>query len=133
METSDRPNDNRVSVVYFDGSCPLCSAEIGHYRNRALAKGICFVDVSQPSAPCGAGLDRQSAMTRFHVRTKDGSLVSGGAAFVALWASLYNLTWFERLASGPIGSAVLEASYRASLVIRPLLASAYRHISRFIA
>ncbi len=131
MNTIDQPKLSPVSVVYFDGSCPLCAAEIAYYRTKGSAESINFVDVSQPSAEYGAGLDRRSAMARFHVRTANGSLVSGGAAFGALWGSVTGLAWVGRLASSSVGSKVLEAGYRASLIVRPWLASAYRHILRF--
>ena len=35
------------STVYFDGSCPLCQAEIGYYRRKDQAGALCFVDVSE--------------------------------------------------------------------------------------
>ena len=37
------------STVYFDGSCPLCQAEIGYYRRKDQAGAFCFV--CSPSAP----------------------------------------------------------------------------------
>lgn len=71
-------------TVYFDGSCPLCRAEIGYYRRRDTADTLCFVDVSEPDAVLHDGLTQRQAMRRFHVRTGDGQLLSGAAAFVAM-------------------------------------------------
>lgn len=34
------------TTLYFDGECPLCRAEIAHYRRRDKDRTLCFVDVS---------------------------------------------------------------------------------------
>ncbi len=70
------------STVYFDGSCPLCRAEIEHYRGRDSSGALRFVDVSQPGADGPEGVGRHAAMTRFHVRAGNGQVLSGAAAFV---------------------------------------------------
>jgi predicted DCC family thiol-disulfide oxidoreductase YuxK len=73
-------------TVYYDGACPLCRAEIGHYRRCEGAERVAFVDVAMQEP--GDGLSRAEALTRFHVRGPDGALVSGAAAFARLWRSL---------------------------------------------
>jgi predicted DCC family thiol-disulfide oxidoreductase YuxK len=107
-------------TVYFDGACPLCWAEIAHYRNQRGAEALCFVDVAQP-APCGPGLSREAALARFHVRDAEGRLLSGAAAFVGLWQRLPRWRWFARLAALPPVLALLEFGYRAFLPLRPAL------------
>jgi predicted DCC family thiol-disulfide oxidoreductase YuxK len=79
------------SVVYFDGSCPLCRAEIGYYRRSDVAQALCFIDVSKPNVELDNGLNAQQAMQRFHVRTREGQLLSGAAAFVEVWSRLPNI------------------------------------------
>ncbi|QDM19601.1 DCC1-like thiol-disulfide oxidoreductase family protein [Tardiphaga sp. vice278] len=47
------------TAVYFDGSCPLCRAEIGHYRREDDTGTLAFVDVSDTVVPLPSGLTRQ--------------------------------------------------------------------------
>ncbi|CCE01502.1 DUF393 domain-containing protein [Bradyrhizobium sp. STM 3809] len=109
------------STVYFDGSCPLCRAEIGYYGRTDQAGALCFVDVSKPGAEPPAGLTRQQAMARFHVRAADGRLLSGAAAFVEVWRRLPRWRWAARAALLPGALIVLELGYRLFLPVRPLI------------
>lgn len=114
------------STVFYDGSCPLCRAEIGHYRRADNSGALCFVDVSDPNAPPPIGLTRQQAMDRFHVRSNNGELLSGAAAFADVWSRLPGWRWAARAAALPGAMTMLEFGYRLILPVRPF-------ISRFIA
>lgn len=116
-----RPASAGPVTVYFDGACPLCSREIGAYRRLRGASQVCWIDVSRQEAVLGPGLTRDAALARFHVRTGDGSLVSGGAAFVRLWGSLPGLQWLAAIAARPPVSWALEPAYRLFLRLRPWL------------
>ena len=109
-------------ILYFDGSCPLCSAEIKHYASQDGSDQLRFIDVSANDVDLGSGLVRGAAMRRFHVRLPDGTLLSGARAFVAVWASLPGWQWAAQLAKVPGVIAILEVAYRAFLRVRPLLA-----------
>lgn len=109
-------------TVYFDGACPLCRAEIGHYRGRDRAGALRFVDVAATGAELPAGLTRAQALGRFHVRAGDGRLLSGAAAFVELWSQLPGWRRAARVARLPGVLAALEGGYRLFLLVRPLLA-----------
>lgn len=117
---------NSNTVVYFDGSCALCSAEIGYYRGQDHTGALCFVDVSQAGALTPAGISKDQAMARLHVRARDGRVLSGAAAFAEIWGRLPKWRWLARAASSPVALMALEMGYRLFLPIRPV-------ISRFCA
>ena len=121
-------SDVSKSTVFFDGSCPLCRAEIGYYRRRDQAGALCFVDVYETGAPTPGGITQQRAMERFHVRARDGRVLSGAAAFVEVWTHLPKWRWAARAASLPGALAVLELGYRIFLPVRPFIARAFGQI-----
>ncbi len=108
-------------TVYYDGACPICSAEIAHYRRQRGAQTCAWVDAAVcPEADLGPGLTRAAALGRFHVRGDDGRLIDGMRGFAALWRVLPRFAWLGRIASfGPM-PFLLDAAYRVFLAIRPL-------------
>ena len=85
--------DNRqpALTVLYDGACPLCRREIAVYRGLQPQRPdapLCFADVSDAGLPLPSGTTREQLLARFHVRGRDGELLSGAQAFLALWAAL---------------------------------------------
>lgn len=111
-------------TVYYDGACPLCRAEIDHYRRCRGAEAVAFVDFSVRGAPAALGPDLtcEAALARFHVREVDGRLLSGAEAFARLWRVLPGWRWLGRLVATPLVLSLAEAAYRAFLPLRPRLA-----------
>ncbi len=109
------------STVFFDGSCPLCRAEIGYYRRKDQDRALCFVDISETGAVPPEGITQEHAMKRFHVRASDGRVLSGAAAFVEVWTRLPRWRWAARAASLPGALAALEWGYRIFLPVRPFM------------
>ena len=114
---SERPK----STVYFDGSCPLCRAEIGYYQRKDQGRALCFVDISETGAVPPEGITQQRAMKRFHVRASDGCILTGAAAFVEVWARLPRWRCAARAASLPGALIAMELGYRIFLPVRPFL------------
>lgn len=115
-------------VVYYDGACPLCSAEIATYRRRRGAERLAWIDVSADADAgqlCG-DLTREQALARFHVRDRTGRLVSGGAAFAVLWSELPAFAWLGRLFRLRLPARLLDVAYDAFLKRR----SAFQRLSK---
>jgi predicted DCC family thiol-disulfide oxidoreductase YuxK len=105
-------------TVWHDGSCPLCQREIALMRRLDTRGAIDFVDVA------GAGhcpLDRAAMLTRFHAREEGGPLLSGAAAFAAMWRAIPLLRPLGELARNRVILWLLERSYHGFLRVRPLL------------
>lgn len=116
------PEDTRLPcdslTVLFDGACPLCRREVSVYQALKPAQPVAWLDVSQASLALTPE-DRARYMARFHVRRQDGSLLSGAAAFVALWQVMPGWRWLARVAMLPGVTPVLELLYRGFLRVRP--------------
>ncbi len=105
-------------IVWYDGVCPLCVREIALMRRLDSAGRINFVDAANPTASCP--LDRTLLLARFHA-SEGGVILSGAAAFAAMWRAIPLLRPLGLIARNPIILALLENAYRLFLRIRPRL------------
>jgi predicted DCC family thiol-disulfide oxidoreductase YuxK len=113
--------EQRAPTVFFDGACPVCSREVAQYRRLQGAEALCFVDASAcDDAAFGPGLTREAALARMTVREADGRLVSGAAAFVAIWQRLPAMAWAAPVLGHRLVAPVAEAGYRLFLRLRRL-------------
>ena len=111
-------------TVLYDGACPLCRREMAVYRDlQPLQQGsaVCFADVSNTAVPLPEGTTREQLMARFHVQDRDGQLLSGAAAFLALWAALPGWRWLALAGRLPGAAWLMERLYRLFLRWRPML------------
>ena len=107
-------------TVMFDGACPLCRREIGLYQSLTPQEKVVWLDVSKADSPM-APADKARYLARFHVRRKDGRILSGAAAFVALWLAMPGWRWLGRFGRLPGVTPMLELLYRGFLRLRPHL------------
>jgi predicted DCC family thiol-disulfide oxidoreductase YuxK len=106
-------------TVWHDGSCPLCQREIALMGRLDRSNRITFVDaarVAEESCP----IDRADLLARFHA-CEDGVLLSGAAAFAAMWRAIPALRPLGLLSRNRLALAALERTYRVFLRARPWL------------
>jgi predicted DCC family thiol-disulfide oxidoreductase YuxK len=123
---ADRPAaaaQARAFTVWYDGDCPICTAEIGLMRRLDRASAIEFVDLSSPDV---CPTDREARLARLHVQISGGPMVVGAAAFVTLWSALPGLRSLAGPASLPPVLWLLERAYLFFLKLRPTLQAIVR-------
>ena len=103
-------------IIWYDGGCPLCTREIALMRKLDKRKAITFVDAKTEDLICP--IDRSDLLSRFHAR-EDGKMLSGAAAFAAMWRAIPGLRPLGLIARNRIVLAVLEFLYGGFLKIRP--------------
>ncbi|WP_158745301.1 thiol-disulfide oxidoreductase DCC family protein [Acidisphaera sp. L21] len=114
-------------LVWFDGDCPLCQREIALMRRLDRRRAIQFTDVSKGSAT-DCPIDRAALLARFHAR-EDGRVLSGAAAFAAMWRAIPVLRPLGLMARNRVVLAVLEQAYGAFLRMRPRLQRLARRLA----
>jgi predicted DCC family thiol-disulfide oxidoreductase YuxK len=110
-------------TVWHDGTCPLCRREIALMRRLDRGGAIRFVDASDPAGTCP--IDRAATLARFHAR-EDGRLLSGAAAFAAMWRAIPLLRPLGIAARNRHVLAALERAYLLFLRVRPRLQAVLR-------
>ena len=115
-------------TVFYDGSCPLCTAEIGIYKGADTNNSLNMIDVSSHTFSGDDQITQQAAMARFHVRSADGQLVSGARAFIEVWRVIPSWCWLASLSKIPGAVSVLEFFYRAFLHAHPLMVYLFKGI-----
>lgn len=90
-----------IRILYND-RCPICRAEIAHYRRRAEASGarLVFEDLNRVDLAAW-NLTPDQAKRRLHAALPDGRIISGIPAFAAIWSRLPRMAWLARLVGLP--------------------------------
>jgi len=99
------------TAVLYNSNCPVCSAEIAHYKRYSGKAGlpIRFDDLNT-DALGDWGLDQDAAARRLYV-LHDGVLLSGIPAFLALWAQMPKYRVLARIVGLPGIRQIAEAAY----------------------
>jgi predicted DCC family thiol-disulfide oxidoreductase YuxK len=99
--SSTQLRDDSLRVLY-NGSCPICSKEIGHYQRYSEGEGLPIAyDDLMTEAREGWTIDEASAAKALRVRRGDQVLV-GVDAFLTLWEALPRYRLLARLVRLPV-------------------------------
>lgn len=100
-----------VRILYND-RCPICRAEIAHYRAKAKAAQapLVFDDLNQTDLAAWH-LTPDQAKRRVHARLPDGRIISGVPAFAQIWGTLPGMGWMARAVKLPVIRPLAELAY----------------------
>jgi predicted DCC family thiol-disulfide oxidoreductase YuxK len=99
---------DEIRVLYND-TCPVCRFEINAYRRRAQAEGLPIrFDVLDRAEDWGLTPDQ--AARQLHV-WHSGKVLSGMAAFRALWSAMPRWRWLARVTGWPMIRPLANLAY----------------------
>ena len=127
-------NKNPAVTIFYDGGCPMCDAEITLYKKMDTSQCMHFIDITDPSADMPPDLDKKTALSRFHVLTRDKRLLSGVLAFSEVWKQFPRWRWAGSVASQPVIREILEVGYKVFLkYFRPFMAYFIRGLRKGVS
>jgi len=104
--------DSSELVLYFDGRCPLCAAQIRRLGARDTRQRLAFVDIAGPGFdPSPLGVDLPALNRELHARLPDGRMLTGVESILAAHA-LTGRRWLVRLLRVPVVRSALAPLYR---------------------
>jgi len=110
-------------TVFYNGACPICCAEISHYRKLATRdriESLAWCDLAEtPDALAPHGLTPGQAKRRLYTLSPEGTLVGGVESFIAIWQRLPRYRWLARVTRWPVIYSVTEWVYER--IAAPLL------------
>lgn len=130
MKPDHHPFSTEKVTVFFDGSCPLCTAEIDFYQRADTQGALKLVDVSCESFSGDNRLSQKQAMARLHVRLADGKQISGAGGFFEMWRAIPSWRWLAGISRIPGAMTVMEGLYLVFLQIRPLIVWVFSRLHR---
>lgn len=104
--------------VWYDGACPLCQREIALLHKWDKNRAIEFINIAAADSQSLCPIDRAHMLARFHAE-ENGVLLSGAAAFAAMWRAIPRLKPLGLVARVPFILHALEWLYGKFLRHRP--------------
>ena len=105
--------------VLFNEDCPICNAEICHYRKYAKQKGIeLYFDKLGETDLSLYGVSKDQGAKRLHI-ISDGQVIHGLPAFQKLWKEMPRYKILAILTNFPIVREIAALIY--DKILAPLL------------
>ena len=99
-------------IIFYDGYCPLCRAEMRHLKKYDENHIIQFEDIQAESFKSRfPDLNWQALNARIHVQLNDGTLVTGLDATHKAWAAV-GKGWLYAPLRWPVIRVVADYFYR---------------------
>jgi uncharacterized protein (TIGR01777 family) len=98
-------SEQTPAAVYFNGDCPVCRTEMGHYATLCTRRAPTwrFIDsMQQPDDFAACGLRREHLERRVYLRETSGRILSGVPALLQLWSAMPEYRRLARLLSLPL-------------------------------
>jgi predicted DCC family thiol-disulfide oxidoreductase YuxK len=108
-------------TLYYDGSCPLCLAEMEYLKSKDHHSRLCFEDITRSQFVAAEhGIDCASAMQSIVGKLSNGSQMQGVAVFAAAYqrVGLNSLAWLLSRESlqKPLGFLYLQFAKHRHLI-----------------
>ncbi|KAH9576477.1 hypothetical protein CY35_01G164600 [Sphagnum magellanicum] len=132
MDAGMEPSDNNWKIkLLYDGGCPICMIEVNMLKERDNKyRAITFVDIDADdySPDENNGIEFETAMGHIHAIRRDGTVLTGVAAFRALYEEV-GLGWIYAITNHQPWATIADAlysfwaKYRLPITGRPPLAA----------
>lgn len=117
--SADASSESPAATVLYNSACPVCDAGIRYQRKRMHDCDLAWTDVhSNPNEAESRGFMLEQVRERLHVIDRQGHLLIGMDAFVALWRE------------SPADSC--KAAFFSHPVVAPVARIAYNGFARLL-
>lgn len=99
-------------IVFYDGSCGMCSKEIKYYKSIAPTETFTWVDITRsPLLFTDLGYKLADGLKVLHVRDENKIIRKGVDAFIAIWRQIRYWKTLSYFFSIPIVKQLLQIIY----------------------
>lgn len=112
---------NEQVIIYYDGGCRACNADMCFYKRKDEEKNFSFVDISADSfIPEEHGLDKD-VYVNLHAKMANGTVIKGLDTFILIWTRTKGLGLLAFFFKLPIIYHIAKIGYWGFTKIRRFL------------